>query len=117
MQGLVTARQGGENSDRIGGCQPTSGTRTIQQASKDRNAAMQGCACRPNIGYNGAVTLGGGVRPEKKVTQNSRAGISGWSVTADNEGTARTGGTERGLGRDPTGSSWVLSRAFCLSKQ
>ena len=39
MQGLVTARQGGENSDRIGGYQPTSGTRTMQEASKDRNAS------------------------------------------------------------------------------
>ena len=26
---------------------------------------MQRCACRPNIGYSGARTLGGRVQPEK----------------------------------------------------
>ena len=76
----------------------------------------QGCACRPNIGYSGALTLGAG-SSLKKVTQNSRARISGWSVTANNEGTARTGRTKRDLGRDPSGSSRVMSRAICLSEQ
>ena len=75
MQGLVTARQGGENSDRIGGYQPTSGTRTMQEASKDRNASNWTYSSHAGMCLQTqhrvqwcAHSRGGGVQPEKKVT-------------------------------------------------
>ena len=66
MRRLVTARQGGENSDRIGGISqrvapvPCRRHQRIATHPAGLTVAMQGCARRPNIGYNGALTLAGG---------------------------------------------------------
>ena len=88
MQGLVTARQGGENSDRIGGYQPTSGTRTMQEASKYRNASNWTYSSHAGICLQTqhwvqwcAHSRGGGVQPEKKSDlktpeQDIQAGLS-----------------------------------------
>ena len=119
MQGRLTARQGEKNRDRIGGYQPKSGTRTMHEASKDRNWTYSShagmCLQTQHRIQWCAHPRGGGVQPEKKGTsRDSRAGHSGRSVTADDEDAARTGRTEWGLGRDPTGSSWAMSKANLL---